>query len=126
MDKENYRKIGHCIRPKPDDNAPLSTSFHKYHDVFRPLFVLGCGAPGRDSPAGDTPSPPRHAQGKNRLGIRNVICEMKYEVKATIPQMKEKKEKTLTDKMEAPLATPTDLTAEATKDIAGAMNAILF
>jgi starvation-inducible DNA-binding protein len=39
--------------------------------------------------------------------------------------MKEKKEKALTQKLEAPLATPTDLTAQATKDISGTMNAIL-
>jgi starvation-inducible DNA-binding protein len=36
-----------------------------------------------------------------------------------------KNEIALTRKMEAPLATPTDLPAEAVKDIAGAMNAIL-
>jgi len=39
--------------------------------------------------------------------------------------MKEKNQKTLTQKLEAALATPTDLTAQATKDIAGALNAIL-
>jgi starvation-inducible DNA-binding protein len=39
--------------------------------------------------------------------------------------MNEKKEKTLTRKLEAPLAVPTDLSAEAVKDISGAMNAIL-
>lgn len=32
---------------------------------------------------------------------------------------------TLTRKLEAPLATPTDLTAKATKDISGALNALL-
>jgi starvation-inducible DNA-binding protein len=39
--------------------------------------------------------------------------------------MNEKKERKLTSKLEAPLATPTDLAAGAVKDIAGAMNAIL-
>src|SRR5271165_5907532 len=39
--------------------------------------------------------------------------------------MKEKSKETLTRKLEGPLATPTGLTAEAVKDITGAMNAIL-
>lgn len=39
--------------------------------------------------------------------------------------MKTKKEAALVQKLEAPLVTPTDLKAKATKDIAGAMNAIL-
>jgi starvation-inducible DNA-binding protein len=39
--------------------------------------------------------------------------------------MNEKKESKLSSKLEAPLATPTDLAAGAVKDIAGAMNAIL-
>jgi len=39
--------------------------------------------------------------------------------------MNNKNKRTLTDKLETPLATPTDLTAGAVKDIAGAMNAIL-
>jgi starvation-inducible DNA-binding protein len=39
--------------------------------------------------------------------------------------MNEKKEKALTQKLEAPLATPTDLSAAGVKDITGAMNAIL-
>jgi starvation-inducible DNA-binding protein len=39
--------------------------------------------------------------------------------------MNEKKKKELTLKLEAPLATPTDLSAAGVKDITGAMNAIL-
>jgi starvation-inducible DNA-binding protein len=39
--------------------------------------------------------------------------------------MKKDKQESLTRKLDAPLATPTDLKPEATKDIAGAMNAIL-
>ena len=39
--------------------------------------------------------------------------------------MNEKKEKALTRKLEAPLATPTDISDAGVKDIAGAMNAIL-
>lgn len=39
--------------------------------------------------------------------------------------MNKEKEESLTRKLDAPLATPTDLKPEATKDIAGAMNAIL-
>ncbi|HEX5270362.1 MAG TPA: DNA starvation/stationary phase protection protein [Gemmataceae bacterium] len=35
------------------------------------------------------------------------------------------KEQELKERQEAPLSTPTDLTAEATRDIAGAMNALL-
>src|SRR5271154_1660671 len=39
--------------------------------------------------------------------------------------MKKSKNDKLTKKMEAPLVTPTDLSAKATKDISGAMNQIL-
>jgi starvation-inducible DNA-binding protein len=39
--------------------------------------------------------------------------------------MNEKKKKVLTQKLEAPLATPTDLSAAGVKDITGALNAIL-
>jgi starvation-inducible DNA-binding protein len=39
--------------------------------------------------------------------------------------MKRDKQESLTRKLDAPLATPTDLKPQATKDIAGAMNAIL-
>ncbi|MDZ4731383.1 MAG: hypothetical protein SH820_15720 [Xanthomonadales bacterium] len=37
----------------------------------------------------------------------------------------DKKKKDLRQRRAAPLATPTDLTTAATKDIAGAMNAVL-
>ncbi len=39
--------------------------------------------------------------------------------------MNKNQTKTLTDKFEAPLATPTDLSAKAIKDVSGAMNAVL-
>jgi starvation-inducible DNA-binding protein len=39
--------------------------------------------------------------------------------------MKRKKEEKLRRKLEAPLATPTDLKAEATRDVSGSLNAIL-
>ena len=39
--------------------------------------------------------------------------------------MKPASQEKLAQKLKAPLATPTDLSSEATKDIAGAMNAIL-
>jgi starvation-inducible DNA-binding protein len=39
--------------------------------------------------------------------------------------MKEKNQERLTEKLKTPLATPTDLAPAATRDVAGAMNAIL-